>query len=359
MNGFAEQHDRAKEVLDPVAYDYFAGGAGDERALADNENSFARLALLPRVLRGGANRDLAVRLPGAPDALPIMVAPTAFHRLAHPEGELATARAAAAAGTVLISSMASTVAIDEVVAAAHQVRAEAPVWFQLYLQPDQQVTAALVERAERAGCSALVVTVDSPVFGRHERDRRNGFHDLPDGYAAENMRGLPGGPAEGTRDIEMSPEISWRHVESLRAMTRLPVLLKGILHPDDAHLAVGLGVDGIIVSNHGGRQLDATPAPIEVLPHITNAVGGAIPLLLDGGVRRGTDVAVALALGATAVGVGRPVVWGLAADGEKGVRDVLERLRDEFDQALALCGGRRCGDLTRDLVVRRGFGGGW
>ncbi|MFR9728274.1 alpha-hydroxy acid oxidase [Saccharopolyspora sp. MS10] len=358
MSALPDDQQRAKELLEPAIYDYFAGGAGDEIALADNENSFARLAMLPRVLRGGPAPDTRVHLPGAPHAAPIVVAPTAFHRLAHPRGELATARAAAAAGTVLISGMAATVAIDEVVAAAQEVRPEAPVWFQLYLQPEREVTDRLVERAERAGCTALVVTVDSPVFGERPRDRRNGFHDLPPGYAAENMRDLPGGPPGGTRDIEMSTEISWRHLEALRASTGLPVLLKGILHPDDAHLAVAHGVDGIIVSNHGGRQFDAAPAPVDVLPRLTRAVGGAVPLLLDGGVRRGSDVAVALALGACAVGIGRPVLWGLAVDGEKGVRDVLERFGEEFERALALCGGRSPADLTPDMVVPRGFAGG-
>ncbi|GAA3360347.1 alpha-hydroxy acid oxidase [Saccharopolyspora gregorii] len=357
MNLFADLHDRAKELLEPAIHDYYAGGAADEFALADNENSFARLALLPRMLRGGPPPEPRVDLPGAPGAAPVLVAPTAFHRLAHPEGELATARAAAATGTVLISSMAATTAVDEVVAAAREVRSDAAVWFQLYLQPDPEVTARLVERAESAGCTALVVTVDSPVFGDHVRDRRNGFHDLPPGYEAANMRDLPGGPPGGTRDIEMSPEISWRHLEVLRATTALPVLLKGILHPDDAHLAVAQGVDGIIVSNHGGRQLDAAPAPIDVLPRITRAIGGTLPLLLDGGVRRGTDVVTALALGAEAVGIGRPVLWGLAADGEKGVREVLDRIGADVVRAMALCGVRGPDDLTANLVVPRGFGG--
>lgn len=346
-------HDRAREALDPVHYDYVAGGAGQERALADNERAFDRLALLPRVLRGAAIREITVDLPGAPGAAPVFVAPTAFHRLAHPEGEEATARAAAAERAVLVTGMASTTAVEEVVAAARAVRADAAVWFQLYLQPDVQVTDALLARATGAGCTALVVTVDSPVFGRHTRDLRHGFTDLPAGYAAENMRGLPGAAAGGTLDIAMSPDLSWADLDRLCATATLPVLLKGILHPVDARLAVEHGAAGVIVSNHGGRQLDAAPATVDALPAVVDAVAGAVPVLLDGGVRRGGDVALAVALGAAAAGVGRPVVWGLAANGAAGVREVLATLRDEYDHTLALCGARGSADLAPDMVVRR------
>jgi len=324
----AELHDKARAVLDPVHYDFFAGGAGDEVVLAENEAAFRRRALLPRVLRE------QIRDAG----FPVLVSPTAFHRLAHPEGELATARAMD--GTVLVSSMASTVPIADIVAAA-----TGPVWFQLYLQPEWQVTEELVRRAERAGCAALVITVDSPVFGRHRRDLAHGFHDLPAGLAAENMRDLPGSP--GLRKIEMAA-FSWEDVERVRAMTTLPLWLKGILHPADAELAAGLGT-GIFVSNHGGRQLDVVPAALDALPAVADAVAGRVPVVLDGGVRSGGDIALALASGASAVGIGRPVLWGLAADGSTGVRRVLDVLRDEFTHVLALCGGR----LSRDMVVAR------
>jgi 4-hydroxymandelate oxidase len=348
----AELHDKARAVLDPVHYDYFAGGAGEEVVVAENEAAFRRYALLPRLLRGNETRDLAVPLPGARLGFPVLVAPTAFHRLAHPDGERATVRAAAAAGTVLVSGMASTTRIDEVTAAARGVDADAAVWFQLYPQPEEDVTACLVRRAEDAGCTALVVTADSPVFGRHRRDLAHGFDDLPPGFATENMRDLPG----GARDIVMSPAISWDHLDRLRAMTSLPLWLKGVLHPADAELAVGRGLDGIIVSNHGGRQSDLAPAAVEALPAVCDAAAGRVPVLFDGGVRGGGDVAVALALGAAAVGVGRPVLWGLAADGEAGVRRVLDVLRDEFDHVLTLCGGRGVAELTRDMVVVRGTG---
>ncbi|GHH73722.1 alpha-hydroxy-acid oxidizing enzyme [Streptomyces sulfonofaciens] len=345
---------RARRSLDPAHYDYYAGGAGDERALGENERAFARLALLPRILRGAERRDTTVALFGDRAAMPVIVSPTAFHRLAHPQGERAVARATAAAGTILTTGMAATTPVAAVVDAARSERPDAAVWFQLYLQPEPEVTEALVRRAEKAGCSALVVTVDSPVFGRRERDERHGFHDLPAGLAAENMRDLPGTGPGGLRAIAMSPASSWDDLRRLRSMTALPVLLKGVLHPEDARLAVAEGVDGLIVSNHGGRQLDAAPATVEALPRIADAVAGRIPVLLDGGVRRGSDAALALALGATAVGVGRPVLWGLAADGEKGVRQVLDLLHTEFDHTLALCGGRSPADLTRDMVVTRG-----
>ncbi|KUJ68071.1 hypothetical protein ACZ90_22550 [Streptomyces albus subsp. albus] len=357
MPVLARLHQRARESLDPVHYDYFAGGAGQEVALAENEAAFRRLALLPRVLRGAEPRDIGVRLLGDRASMPVVVAPTAFHRLACPEGELASARAAAAAGTVLVTGMAATVEVAAVAAAARSVRADAAVWFQLYLQPEPEVVTALVRRAERAGCTALVVTVDSPVFGHRRRDERNGFRDLPPGLAAENMRDLPGGPPGGTRDIAMSAALSWDELRRLRAGTELPVLLKGVLHPADARMAVEEGVDGLVVSNHGGRQLDAAAAPVEALPGIVDAVAGRVPVLLDGGVRSGSDVAVALALGARAVAVGRPVLWGLAADGEAGARRVLEAFREDFDHVLALCGGRVPADLTADQVVPRGAGG--
>ncbi|WP_031523065.1 alpha-hydroxy acid oxidase [Streptomyces sp. NRRL F-5123] len=342
----------AREVLDPVHYDYVAGGAGEERVLAANERAFDRYALLPRVLRGNEVRDTAVELPGARRAAPVVVAPTAFHRLLHPDGERATARAAAAEGAVLVTGTAATTAVADVVGAARGAAPDPAVWFQLYLHPRADVTAELVRRAADAGCTALVVTVDSPVFGRHTRDLRNGFTDLPPGYGAENMRGLPGTPPGALTDIPMSPAATWRDLGRVVGGTALPVVVKGVLHPADATLAADHGAAAVIVSNHGGRQCDAVPAAVDCLPSVVDAVAGRVPVLLDGGVRRGSDVAVALALGAAAVGVGRPVAWGLAADGEPGVRQVLATLRDEYDHTLALCGGSRNADLTRDMVVR-------
>ncbi|GAA2232766.1 alpha-hydroxy acid oxidase [Streptomyces nogalater] len=344
----------ARERLGPEHYDYFAGGAGEETALRENEEAFGRLALLPRVLRGGTVRDTRVSVLGRDWPAPLFVSPTAFHRLAHPDGERATARAAAATGIPLVTGVAATTAVADVAAAAREADPEAVVWFQLYPQPEHEVSAELVLRAERAGCSALVVTVDSPVFGTRTRDLRNGFHDLPPGLAAENMRDLPGAAPGATRDIAMCPA-GWDDLARLRELTDLPLVLKGVLHPEDARIAVERGVDALIVSNHGGRQLDAAAASVEALPAVAEAVAGRVPVLMDGGVRRGGDIAVALALGARAVGVGRPVLWALATGGEDGVREALTALREDFDQVLALCGGHRPRDLTADQVTPRGL----
>jgi 4-hydroxymandelate oxidase len=338
----AELEAEARSRLEPAVYDFYAGGTADEITLRANESAFTRISLLPRVLTGRRAVDLAVELLGSRVDMPVLVAPTAFHRLAHPEGELATAQAAAKAGTIMIVSMAATVAVEQVATAG------ADLWFQLYIQPDLAFTEAIVRRAEQAGCSALVVSVDSPVFGRRERDLRNGFQELPAGLCCENMRD----PADGGRPrrIVFSPGLSWADIGWLRARTALPIVLKGIAHPDDARLALDHGADAIIVSNHGGRQLDTMPAAIELLPPVADAVGGRIPLLLDGGIRRGTDVVKALALGANAVAVGRPVLWGLAVAGPHGVLQVLQTLRSELDAALALCGCGSAAEVSRDLV---------
>jgi 4-hydroxymandelate oxidase len=342
----AAYHEAARARLDPVFHDFFAGGAQDEITLRANETALARRHLLPRLPADSRPRQPELTLLGCPTGLPVVISPTAFHRLAHPDGERATARAAAAAGTIMIVSMAATVAVEDVAAAAP----DAVLWFQLYLQPDPAVTEALVRRAEAAGVRALVVTVDSAAFGRRERDDRHGFHDLPPGLCAENLRGLLDDDPEHVRRIGMSAEFAWAHLDRLRSITTLPVLLKGVLHPADAALAVRHGVAGLLVSNHGGRQLDTVPATIDALPAIAAAVDGAIPLIMDGGIRRGTDVVTALASGATAVGIGRPVLWGLAVAGEAGVRHVLELLRAELDRAMAYCGAAGLADLTPDLV---------
>ncbi|MBB4686234.1 alpha-hydroxy acid oxidase [Amycolatopsis jiangsuensis] len=346
MRTIAELETAARRRLAPAHYDFYAGGAGEEETLRANEEAFRRRVLVPRVLRNVGKRDLAVELAGSPLSMPVLLSPTAFHRLAHPDGELATARAAARAGTVLVVSMAATTAIEDIVAAAREVTDDPALWFQLYLQPDREFTKAVICRAERAGVKALVVTVDSAVFGKRERDHRNGFLDLPPELSVENMRDDTG----RVRDIEMPAELTWTDVEWLRTISGLPILLKGILHPSDARLAVEAGVSGLVVSNHGGRQLDSAVSTMDALPAVASAVDGAIPLILDGGVRRGTDVVKALALGASAVGIGRPALWGLAAAGTEGVTEVLEGLREEVDRAFALCGAADPAGLTAELV---------
>jgi 4-hydroxymandelate oxidase len=342
----------ARGRLDPAHYDFFAGGAQDEHTVRANERAFDQITLLPRILRGAGAPRLDVTVLGADMAMPILLAPTAFHRLAHPEAERATARAAAAAGVTLIAAMLSTVAIEDIAGEGRKTAAEREpcLWFQFYVQPDLGFTEAIVRRAEAAGCQALVVTVDSPALGRRERDDRHDFHDLPPGLRCENLRELRGGEPGSVRQVVLSPEISWRHIDWLRETTDLPILLKGVLHPHDARLAVERGVDGLIVSNHGGRQLDTTPATIQQLPRVAEVVEGRVPLLLDGGVRRGIDVVKALALGAAAVAVGRPVVWGLAVAGEDGVAKVLALLRRELENALTLCGCDSLWAAGRDLL---------
>lgn len=331
----------ARRRLDPVHWDFFAGGAGEERTVRANEEAFTRRYVVPRVLRGVHQRDLRISLLGSRISMPVLIAPTAFHRLAHPAGEVATARAAADAGTIMVVSMAATRPVEEIAAAG------GPLWFQLYPQPDLGFTEAVIRRAETAGCTALVVTVDSPVFGRRERDLRHRFVDLPPGLVCENMRDASG----RVRDIEMDAGLDWDRIAWLRGITTLPIVLKGVLHPADARLAVAHGVDGVLVSNHGGRQLDGVLATLDALPAIVEAVEGRLPVLLDGGIRRGTDVLVALALGASAVLVGRPVLWGLAVGGAAGVRHVLDLLRADLDRALALAGAAGPADLRGDLVA--------
>jgi 4-hydroxymandelate oxidase len=330
---------KARANLEPAHWDFFAGGAGEERTVRGNEAAFAARRIVPRVLRGVGDRDLRTTLLGTELSMPLLLSPTAFHLLAHPSGEAGTAAAAAAEDVVMTVSMAATQPIEQIAATG------AKLWFQLYPQPDAAFERHVVERAVTAGCRALVVTVDSPVHGRHERDQRNGFLDLPPGLACENMR-----DADGLRrDITMDPTLTWAVVDRLRALSDLPIVLKGVLHPADAGLAAER-VDAILVSNHGGRQLDGAIATLDALPAVVAAVDGRIPVLLDGGVRRGTDMVTALALGAAAVAIGRPVIWGLAAAGPSGVREVLALLRTELDHVLALAGAKRPADLTADLI---------
>lgn len=359
----ADYRKAAREALSPLAYDYYASGAHDEVTLRENRAAYRRIPLRYRVLRDVSARDLRTSVLGCDLAFPVLVAPTAFHRLAHPDGELATVRAAGAVGTGMILSTLSTTAMEDVLD-----RAAGPVWFQLYVYRDRGVTEALVRRAEAAGCGAIVLTVDSPLLGTRERDVRNRFR-LPEGMVAENL--LPAG-VETVPGVEedsglaayvdrlFDPSLDWDDLAWLVERTELPVLVKGIVHPEDGRLAVEHGAAGVVVSNHGGRQLDTAPATVDALSGVVEAVDGRIPVLVDGGVRRGTDVVKALALGAEAVCVGRPVLWGLAVDGEAGAARVLRILADEVDLAMGLCGCRTVAEIRsagRDLVGRPGDGG--
>ena len=342
----------AAERLPRMVYDYYAGGAHDEITLRENRAAFERLRLRYRVLRDISTRDATTQVLGERLSMPVVIAPTAFHQLATEEGEVATARAAARADTIMTLSTLSTCAIESVGEAA-----AGRLWFQLYVYRDREATRELVARAEAAGAKALLLTVDAQVWGVRERDVRNRFQ-LPDGLHMVNL--VPSGKGRFP-DVEGSglaayvartfdPSLSWKDLDWLCSLTDLPVLIKGVVRGDDAAMGMDAGAAGVVVSNHGGRQLDTCPAPIEVLEKVAEAVDGRGAVLVDGGIRRGTDVIKALALGADAVLIGRPVLWGLAAGGEEGVVRVLELLRAEFDLAMALCGAANVGEITRDLV---------
>lgn len=346
----------ARERMERGAFDYFAGGSGDERTLAMNVRAFDRFALRPRVLVDVSRVDTSTTVLGERLRMPILLAPAAFHRLAHPEGECATARAAAAAGTVFVLSTVSSVSIEEVAAVA-----SGRLWFQLYFYKDPAITRDMVARAEAAGCRALVLTVDTPRLGRRERDARNSFA-LPTGIEPVNFaavhhlvaaRGAHEGKSPFAAQVQQlfDASLDWDKVAWLTSVTRLPLILKGVVTPEDARLAVQAKVGGIIVSNHGGRQLDGAEATILALPRVVEAVAGALPVMMDGGIRRGVHVLTALALGAQAVFIGRPYLWGLATGGEQGVCDVLELLRDELELAMALSGRATIASIDRSLVA--------
>jgi isopentenyl diphosphate isomerase/L-lactate dehydrogenase-like FMN-dependent dehydrogenase len=354
----------ARQKLPKPLYDFIAGGAEDEVSLARNRSAWNRFQLLPRMLVDVSSIDTSAEVLGQHVRAPVLLAPVAYHRVADPEGEKATARAAAAAGTVMVLSTMSTTRLEDVADAAPG----APRWFQLYVYPEREITKSLVQRAESAGYSALCLTVDVPYLGRRERDFYNRLQ-FPDGIEPANFLGLlevqsalgrlgrdltayqaSGSELAAQAASLISPAITWDDVDWLRSITSLPVLIKGVLAADDARIALDHGVAGIVVSNHGARQLDGVPAPVEVLPEVVEAVAGRVPVLVDGGVRRGTDVVKALALGATAVLIGRPYIWGLAAEGEAGVRRVYEMLRAEFELAMALCGCRTVGEIGPALV---------
>jgi 4-hydroxymandelate oxidase len=338
----AEYESLARQRMDPGAWDYYAGGAGDEVSLGTERQSWDRIRLLPRVLVDVASRDLSTRAFGHDLPHPIVVAPTAAHDLAHPDAELATARGAAAAGALMTLSTISSRPVEAVAAAAP----DGARWFQLYAPTDRGACRSIVDRAVAAGCSALVVTVDLPLPGNRERDVRNGF-------SLHMGAHLPDEQPVSETGIVLLPTMTWDDLAWLRSICPVPLLAKGILRADDALRAVDAGCHGIWVSNHGGRQLDTAVAGADALPAVAEAIGERATLVVDGGIRRGIDVLKALALGADLVAVGRPVLWGLAADGSEGVRRVLEILRDELSLAMALAGCTSIRDITPDLLAPR------
>ena len=324
--------------MSKMAWEYISGGAADELTLQWNHEAYDRIRLRPRVLVDVSKLDTRVTLLGQELAFPILLAPTAYHQLAHPEGELATARGAGAADATMVMSTSATTSIEDIAAVATR-----PLWFQLYVQRNRDFTIQLVRRAEAAGCKVLVVTVDSPVLGTRYRETRTKF-TLPPGMERANLRGLEtatGGHRATEGNIYsalLDPALTWKEIEWLRSITRLPVVLKGILNPDDAARAADVGVAGVIVSNHGARNLDTAPATIDALPEVAARLGGRLPVLVDGGIRRGTDVLKAIALGADAVLIGRAYLFGLAVGGAAGVTRVVNILRREFEMAMALTG---------------------
>ncbi len=340
----------ARIRLDPAVYDYFAGGADDELTVADNVAAWQRIRLRPRVLRDVSHVSSATTVLGAEVSMPVLLAPTGYQRLAHDAGERATAKAAAAAGTVMVTSTFATVSMEDVADAApggHR-------WFQLYVLRDRGVTAELVQRAAAAGYEAIVPTVDLPVLGRRRRDDTNQL-TLPDGMEMANLRRpvpkVDGSGMAAFADDELDPSLTFADVEWLAGLTDLPVVLKGIVRGDDARSAVDSGAAGIVVSNHGGRQLDTTVATADALAEVVDAAGGQVEVYVDGGIRTGTSVLKALALGARAVLIGRPFLWGLVTGGADGVRAVLDHFADETRRAFALCGVRSVEEIGPDLLA--------
>ena len=366
----------ARRRLPRAIFDFVEGGAGDESTVARNRAAFERLLFEPRVLVDVSKREQATVVLGERVATPVLVSPTGMAGLCWPKGEVAAARGAHEAGTIYTLSTHSSCTIEEVAAGA-----PGPLWFQLYVWQNRDLTRSFVDRARAAGYRALVLTVDVPVISRRERDLRNGFTVPPRitvGNALDTLRhvgwmrrvllgpkltlanlvGMPGAPRTdivtmaGVANRQVDPSLTWADLAWFRSLWSGPLLLKGVLTVADAKKAVEHGVDGLVVSNHGGRQLDGTRASVEALPDIVDAVGSRVEVLLDGGVRRGGDVVRALALGARAVMVGRPYLYGLASGGTAGVRRVLEILHGEVDHALALTGVPKVGDLDRTVVRR-------
>lgn len=350
---------KAREILPDGPFDYIAGGSGAEETLASNRTAFSKWAIVPRMMRDVTNRTMGISLYNQELRTPIMLAPVGMQAIAHPEGELATARAAKEAGVPLVVSTVSAHSMERIA----EVMGDAPRWFQLYWSNDREVSASMVKRAEAAGYSAIVLTVDTIMLGWKRRDFRNGYSPLREGKGVANYIT---DPVLCSRLTEVTPEnvveeilkniyhpaLNWNDIAFLREQTSLPILVKGILHPDDARLAVEHGVDGIIVSNHGGRQMDGAISTLEALPAIAKVVAGKIPVLLDSGVRTGADVVKAIALGANAVLIGRPFLFGLAVAGEKGVASVLDTLINELDVAMALSGSNSVADLNESILAR-------
>lgn len=325
----------AKAKMSAMAWEYVIAGAGDELTVRWNHEAYQRIRLKPRVLVDVSNVDTSVSLFGQEHSFPILLAPTAAQKLTHPDGEVATVRGAGATGTTMVMSTFSNTSLEDAAAIA-----KSPLWLQLYAQRDRGFARELVQRAEASGYCALCLTVDTPTIGARAREQRAGviLGALP------NLKGL-----KNLGDVH-NPALSWKHVEWLLSFAKIPLLVKGVLNPEDADCAVKAGVAGIMVSNHGGRNLDTLPATIDALPYVADRVAGSVPILVDGGIRRGTDVLKALALGANAVLIGRPYLYGLGAAGEAGVTRVIALLQREFQMAMMLTGRTSVGRIDRSVI---------
>jgi 4-hydroxymandelate oxidase len=359
----------ARKRLSQMAYDYVRSGGADEITMRENRAGFGRLKLSPSVLVDVSQIDTRINLFGGEVESPILLAPVAYHRLYHPEGEIGTARGASAAGAGFVISTFTTTAIDEIAR-----NTQRPIWFQLYVQRDRAFTKDMVQRAVASGCKAVCLTVDTPVLGNRYGQLSFG---LPKELECVHLRSLKApGPAQVVNaqvtevrasvretqghktkrssiyDTLFDPSFNWNDLEWLRSVAGVPVLIKGVLSAEDGKRAVERGADGLIVSNHGGRNLDTVPATIDALPRVVEAVAGRIPVMLDSGIRRGTDVLMALALGAKAVFIGRPYIYGLALSGAKGVERVISILRDELERAMALTGRRSIAEIDSTVLWR-------
>jgi 4-hydroxymandelate oxidase len=342
----------ARERVPVVEWVFISGGAEDEVTMGENRAAFERVFLRPRYLVDVSKRDLSTTVLGTKIPMPLILAPTAYQCMSHPDGEVATAQGAGATGTLMILSTLATKTMEEVTAAA-----SGPMWYQIYMMQDMEFNEWAVRRAEKCGFQALVLTVDVVVAANRERDRKNGLTYA--GVDVRNMLVQSEDAPECVRKVKhfmelpWKADLSWKDVEWLRSKSTLPIVVKGLLSVEDAQMAVDHGAAGIVVSNHGGRQLDGAPATLDVLPEMADAVGDKVELYLDSGVRRGADILKAVALGARAACIGRPYVWGLGADGARGVQRVIEVLRYELDTAMALTGKRTMAEVDRSLVWRR------
>ncbi|CAN6229604.1 unnamed protein product [Urochloa humidicola] len=356
ITNVSDYEELAKQKLSKMVFDFYASGAEDQWTLKENREAFSRILFRSRVLIDVSRINMSTSVLGYNISMPIMVAPTALHKLAHPEGEVASARAAAAAGTVMMLSSWSSCSIEEVNSSGPGLR-----FFQLSVFKDRNFVEQLVRKAEDAGYKAIAVTVDAPRLGRRETDVRNRF-SLPENVVLKCFEGLDLSNMDKTNvsglaayvASQINSSLCWKDIKWLQTITRLPILVKGVITAEDARIAIECGVAGIIVSNHGGRQLDYLPATISCLEEVVREAKGRVSVFLDGGIRRGTDVFKALALGASGVFIGRPVLFALAVDGEAGVRKALQMLRDELEIAMALSGCTSLKEITRGHVSTEG-----